>query len=281
MVQLGSMAYRGNWLLSRMLGDRGQTVAAFVAMDLHFAVPDRSGFSLVAFREQATRYRFASPGRVTAWAASLRMMGYLAAGPAKRQQRVVPTPKFFAMVRARLQRIWQPIALIHLPALEAIALLEDESFLCHIGAGRMALFRNGHRVFHSVPELTAIADRQNGIGILVSILVQDTAGETFTVAGLARHYVVSRAHVRSILEAAAASGLLTRTTPGGGYRVEARLKTALHRYVASLFQTHIATLDYALAMRAARAASVEPSAQLAQPGLPPPHGAALYPQPAP
>lgn len=271
--------YRASWLLNRILSDRGRMVSAFMALDLHFAEPNQAGFTLVRFREEAASYGFASPGRVTAWAATMRLMGLLAPGAPGRPQRMLPTGKFFAMFRDRVERNWRSIALVHPPSLHAIARLHDDSFLAHLAAGYMGPFRNGQRVFDGLPELAEIADREAGICILFSVLLRDANGDAIAIARLARDFSVSRAHIRAILQAAEALGMLARNGPDGAYRLAPRFKDWISRFVAALFQAHIFAIDRALALSgsrdAAAAAPCAPTAPLT------PFGGAINPPPRP
>jgi hypothetical protein len=167
----------------------------------------------------------------------------------------VPTAKFLAMYRGRLRCVWPAIALIHPAADQALALLEDDRFMAHLAAGFAKPIRNGQRVFDATPKLDAIADREAGMCILFSVMLRDAAGETIAIAPLAREFSVSRAHIRSILQAAEALGLLARSGTRGDYRLEPEFKAMVGRFMAALFQHHIHTIDRALAACAAELAA--------------------------
>jgi len=267
--------YRGSWVLNRLLSDRGRVISAFMALDLQHGAADRSGFTLAQFKEEAARHGFASPGRVMAWAAAMRLMGYLVPGESGRPQRLVPTRKFFAMFRERAELNWPPMALIHPPVQRAIALAGDDTFLAHFAAGLMGLYRRGQRVLDGTPDLAAIAEREAGICILFSILLRDAAGEAIIIGHLARDFSVSRAHIRSILRSAQTSGMM-RVEADGEYRLDPRFRVRISRFVAALFQAHFFAVDRALAIHAVRQAEADP---IDIPVVPPvPTGGAIRPR---
>ena len=238
--------YRQSWALNRILSDRGRVLTALAALDLYFADAGRAGFSVAQLRKDAAHHGFASPGRITAWAATLRALGYLASGAPGRPQRLIPTKSFFAMFRSRMQRTWQHLEMIHPPARRAIKLLEEEEFLGHIAAGFMGRYRNRQRVLEVAPELAEIAEREGAICILLSIMLTEAAGGRLSIASLAREFAVSRAHVRSILEDAETMGLVKRAREKAEYYAQPRLTDWMRRFFAALFQTHIYMIDYAI-----------------------------------
>ena len=238
--------YRQSWALNRILSDRGRVLTTVAALDLYFADPDRAGFSVAHLSKDAAHHGFASLGRISAWAATLRLLGYLAVGVSGRPQRLVPTQSFFTMFRSRMQRTWQPLAMIHPPAHRAIKFLKEEEFLGHVAAGFMGPYRNGQRVIDGIPELAEIVEREGALCVLLSIMLTDAAGRRLSIAGLAREFAVSRAHVRSILEEAETMGLVKRAQEKAEYYAQPQLTDWMRRFFAALFQTHIFMIDYAL-----------------------------------
>ena len=154
--------YRASWVMNRLFSDRGRLMAFFMALDLYFADSSRRGFTLEELRREAARYGFASPGRITAWAASLRLVGLFAAVGAGRPQRLAPTERFIGIFRTRMRNLWQSIAPIHPPAKQAMDLLEREDFVAQLPAGFMQPYRAGQRLFGGVPELADVGDREAG-----------------------------------------------------------------------------------------------------------------------
>ena len=172
-----------------------------------------------------------SPGRVRAWATSLRLFGFFAAASLGRPQRLMPTPKFFAVVRRRMAFAYQSIA----------------AFLGAIVAAWLVHYRQGQRWMAPASELSDIADREAGVVMLMSVMLKDQAGAPIMIADLAREFFVSRAHVRTILQEAAALCLVVRSGGDGRYRALPLLIDAIRRFFAAMFQLHIYALDQALA----------------------------------
>jgi len=239
--------YRASWLMNRILSDRGRMVASYAALDLHFADPSRRGFTIGQLRHAAASHGFASPGRMTAWAASLRLLGLFAAGAPGRPQRLVPSAKFLAMFRARMAQLYRAIAVIHPPAGLPGAALEGDLFIADLVAGFTEPYHSGKRMLDAVPELMPLAEREAGVILLMSVMLKDTAGEVIAIADLAREFSISRAHVRSILQGAEGLGLVARSTGGGLYCSLPGLGEILSRFFAALFLAHIFALDRALA----------------------------------
>jgi len=240
--------WQASWTLNRVMSDRGRAVAVLMTLDLYYAAADRAGLALVQLREEAARHGFASAGRITAWVATMRVLGFLAVHVPGRPQRVVPTTKFLAMLRDGLERNWRSLAQLHPHGQQAIERLEDDTFLRHVVRGFIGPYRNGQRVLDAVPELAAIADREAAICILFSMLLRDACGEPISIARLAREFFVSRAHVRSLLRAMEAMGLLSRSHAAGGYRPGPGFRPCVSRLMAALFQAHIFATDRALVL---------------------------------
>ncbi len=153
------------------------------------------------------------------------------------------------MFRERARANWSVVALVLPPVHQALALLEkDTGFLAGFLDSFMGPDRRGHRAFDGVPELAPIADREAGLVILFAVMPRDEAGESVAVAPLAREFQVSRAHIRSILQAAEVLGMLARAGPACDYRLEPRFRTLIGRAAASMCQTYTCAIDRTLAV---------------------------------
>ncbi len=239
--------HRASWLMNRILSDRGQLIAAYMALDFYFADPSRRGFTIVQLHDAAARLGFASPGRVRAWATSLLLLGFFAVASPGRPQRLMLTAKFFAVMRRRMAFAYQSIAAFHpVPGFTSAA-LDRDAFLGAIVAGWLVHYRQGQRSMAPAPELSDIADREAGVVMLLSVLLKDHAGAPIVIADLAREFFVSRAHVRTIMQEASALGLVVRSDGDRRYRALPLLGDAMRRFFAALFQLHIYALEQALA----------------------------------
>jgi hypothetical protein len=226
--------------MNRAISDRGRMITAFMAFTLNHE-SGGAGFTVAHLRAEAARLGFISPGRVTAWAATLQLLGFFTSRGSARPRRIVPTEKFFAVPRGRAERNWPSVAPIYPPANAALARLDEPGFLADAIVSLAGLLRSGYRALGPFPDLVAITDREAGLVILFSIMLRHKPGEMVAVAPLAREFTVSRAHVRAILQAAAAFDMLTRTETGG-FRVEQQLRAKLSRGAAAVLQTHIFTI---------------------------------------
>jgi len=239
--------YRGSWLMNRILSDRGRMMALYMALDLHFTDPLRRGFSVVQLCDVAARSGFASRGRMTAWVASLRLLGLLADGAPGRPRRLLPTAKLLLIVRSQMEDFHQSVAQFY-PLPPAVGpLLQQDWFLTAIIAGFTELYRGGQRILEGTPELAGLAEQEAGITVLMSIMLKDEAGEAVTLAGLAREFYVSRAHVRGILRHVATLGLVWRAPGAAGYQARPKLAEVMRRFFAAVCEVYVFALQCALA----------------------------------
>jgi len=96
------------------------------------------------------------------------------------------------------------------------ALEADSQFYPRFVSNMAESFIAGFRLYHFVPELDRIFDRDAGLIIMMSVFLTDPAYREFvpeqnvSVFGLARRFNVSRAHVRAVLGDAEQIGLIQR-----------------------------------------------------------------------
>lgn len=231
--------HRGSWVMNRILNDRGRMMAAYLALDLYFTDPFRRGFSVVQLRDVAAWYGFASRGRMTAWVASLRLLGLFDDVAPDRPRRLRPTAKLLLIVRIRMEDMYCAIGAFYALGQEVGPLLQQDAFMAGIVAGFTEPFRGGQRILDATPELARLAEQEAGITVLMSILLKDAAREAITIAGLAREFAVSRAHVRGILLEVAALGLVGRVPGAEAYRALPGLAQVMRRFFAALCAVHI------------------------------------------
>ena len=237
--------HRGSWVMNRILNDRGRMLAAYLALDLYFTDPLRRGFSVVQLRDVAAWHGIASRGRMTAWVASLRLLGLLEDVAPERPRRLRPTAKLLLFVRIRMEDMYRAIGAFY-PLGPAVGpRLQQDGFLAGIVAGFTEPFRAGQRVLDATPELARLAEQEAGITVLLSILLKDAARQAITIAGLAREFAVSRAHVRGILLEVAALGLVGRVPGAEAYQALPGLAEVMRRFFAALCAVHIFALHRA------------------------------------
>lgn len=236
--------YDGNWLRNRLLNDRGRFLAVLLILDLHFTEGGGKGVTGARLRREVVDLGVCSAGRATAFLAALRFKRLLAAGPqhGAKERRLMPSAALLQMHRERWNGMFAAIAHIDAPAAHAAIALPDEALfgICtHVMAD---CFRQGVRVFDATPELLALAERDAGLVMLVSLVAN---GWTVSATQLARQFSVSRAHVGKVLRLAEAQGLACCEPGRSGYRAGPALGPVLARFYAVVFLTFLAALKKA------------------------------------
>ena len=134
----------------------------------------------------------------------------------KRVRRYVPTEKLVGQVRERQRGILCAIDMLQAEPRFVAALEADSQFYPRFVSNMAESFIAGFRLYHFVPELDRIFDRDAGLIIMMSVFLTDPAYREFvpeqnvSVFGLARRFNVSRAHVRAVLGDAEQIGLIQR-----------------------------------------------------------------------
>jgi hypothetical protein len=244
-------SYGGNAVMNRIMNDRGRVIAAMMVVDLHFTA-DGSACTVARLRDEAQRYGFASPRRMSAWVASLRLLGFLKAVAGKRPQRLVPTPPFLALHARRMRRQWEVLFPLHPGSAQAAALLDDPAALGACAHAFIGAYRRGMRLLTLTPELAVIAERDAGLTVLMSLLLAAARGKPASIAVLARRFMVSRSHVMTIFRDAEAEGLLTHSGGYAGHTIGPAFQTVIRRFFAGLFLAHMHGIDTVLQHHAAQ-----------------------------
>lgn len=232
--------YRGNWVLNRLVNDRGRFILGLMIINLHFSADDGSGFTPAQLQEMAGASGVCSPGRITAFLASLRLLGLLRLVPAedRRLRRLVPMERFLTMHRERWRRLFEALALIDPAGEIAVSGLDRPAFIAGFANALVAAYRSGLRIAQFVPALRASAERDAGLTILLSLLIAESGTQSVSIASLARRFSVSRAHVLAVLREAERAGLAAQAGPRGGYRAGPALVETLRRFFAIMFLLH-------------------------------------------
>jgi hypothetical protein len=239
--------YHGHWILNRLVNDRGRFVLGLMILDLHFNENGGAGFTAGRLREVAGASGVCSPGRITAFLAALRLVGFLApvAADDRRLRRLAPTERFLDLHRDRLHRLFAALARIDPAGDAALAALHHPDFLAIFTHTLAVAYRRGFRIPDLVPELRPTVERDAGLTMLFSLLVEDAAGRPVSIASLAHRFSVSRAHVLTVLREAERTGLAMPAGPRGGYRAGPALAATLDRFFAVMFLTHLHAIDAA------------------------------------
>jgi biotin operon repressor len=239
--------YHGHWILNRLVNDRGRFILGLMILDLHFIDGGGEGFTAGRLREIAGASGVCSPGRITAFLAALRLVGFLRpiAADDRRLRRLAPTERFLDFHRDRLRKLFGALAAIDPAGDAAIAALHRPEFLAIFAHTLSVAFRRGFRVADFVPELRPTVERDAGLTMLFALLVEDAAGRAVSIASLAQRFSVSRAHVLTVMREAEHAGLAMPAGPRGGYRAGPALAATLDRLFAAMFLTHLHVIDVA------------------------------------
>jgi len=103
--------YKGNWLLCRLLNDRGRYSASLLALDLHFNANAGRGMTAADLRSETAAYNICSAGRATAFLGALRFGKFMRAVPTanRRERRYGPTEIFLNTHRTRWTNVFKSI----------------------------------------------------------------------------------------------------------------------------------------------------------------------------
>lgn len=227
----------GSWLRNRLLNDRGRFLLALLLLDLHLSQDDGKGITTAEIRREATRHAICSNGRAIAFVAALRFANFLAAAPQiqGREKRLLPTPALLDLHHMRWRALMQAVAVMDESAGRRAAAMPDDEFLRRCTCGLARLFRGGARLMDSVPVISAFAERDAGVAILLTLFLAQAQNATVTVTAAARPFSVSRAHAADILQAAERQNLATYHGPRLGFGGTDKLTAAVERLYCDIF----------------------------------------------
>jgi DNA-binding MarR family transcriptional regulator len=245
-----------NSFMVQLLGSAGRSVAFLTLLRLA-ALEDPTDTStwLTPGRMQqvAARSRVIKPRTMTEALARLRETGYLAIEPMPgdgRQRVLRPTEKALAYYRDWVLVHIRTLALLF-PEHDYGAGLEGgpDFLLAQRRAGARVIAQSG-QVLARNPDIVLFLKRDAGFLILTILLQSATESGGMSaspVQDLADRFGISRTHVRKVLEAAEAAGLLEIRAPAGrAVALSARLGESFDRYFADLMA--VTDLIYAIAV---------------------------------
>lgn len=246
-------AYRGNYLLTRVLNDRGRLTLALLMLKMHFEPPQAPGLTAGRLKSEAMALDICSPGRVGAVLAAFRLLGLVTVAPDaadRRRRRLVVTDRLLDIHRERWRVLLRALALV-LPEGEAgLGRLDDDAFLAAFVDALLEPLLHGWRPVYDIPELELFVDRDGGLMIAFGLFGTVPSGPPVTVAGLARAYRVSRSHVVDIIQKATEAGLVRRYGPEDqgrtGIVAEPALVDAMERLIATALVRQASAVRQAL-----------------------------------
>jgi hypothetical protein len=251
-------------LLNLVMNDRARYLFLMAALALH-ADPDSNGNRLLPSRLLAfcKDRQICSAGRGKAMLAALRWAGYIQPGPLVgdgRARPLVPSEDLVAMLRRRwrmqidtVSPLWPEVHAA------ATALDTDPDFAFLFARAFYERLRVGFRVLNHAPTLIPFAESNAAFQILTECYLTHRTGAAMpSIAGLARQFAVSRAHVRSTFRAAEAAGLIFQDGKKGAITIA----PALHDNIAAFFAASTLTfVDIGISLTAgvARPVAVDPT----------------------
>jgi hypothetical protein len=221
----GIKLYRGNRLFNTLLNDRGRSAVSVLSLYLHRQWrPDdpRSGLTVSRLKSLCADQNIGSPGRIEAVVMLMRVFGMLKPAPSaadRRVRRLEPTERLVAMLHERWFGVLAAMALVMPEARSIRAALADDAFegalIRHFGAH----FLTGARMIDNPDARSLIGDRNAGLMIVFSLATAGGPDDfpprqpvTISISALARHFGVSRGHVRKWLTDAADGGYIARSS---------------------------------------------------------------------
>ncbi len=240
--------YRGTPVLNKMINEEGRFLISSLALQLHLnrdpAVPG-DGLTLTRLRAVCAAHGVASPGRVMAFLALMRLAGFVTADTgsgAKRAKVLVPTARMMGHVRL-FTAIQLKVIDTLLPGADYSARLgRDPAFLeaFHRAAG--GYFLRGARLPDAFPQLSTFTAMDAGYMVLLTLFLQLPTQDGHAVPGVvdlphdaaARRFGVSRSHMANLMRNAQAAGFLQATgSSGRGLHVGASLIALVEGWFAA------------------------------------------------
>ncbi|MQT12459.1 hypothetical protein [Segnochrobactrum spirostomi] len=227
--------HRGHWVMNRLVSDRGRFVLATMMTELHFREGKGGGFTAARLRDLAIAEAVCSPGRVTAFIAAMRLVGFLRPAPSadRRAKRLVPTTQFIDLQRERMTGMFLARAIVR--PHDDVAALEDPWVLGGMMSFMLKRYVQGFRIAIEVPALRHVMDRDVGIPLTLCVVLNDLEGRQSNIAPLARRFSVSRSHVLTVIRELSAENLIEQSSARGGFRGTPLLLEAARRFFATAY----------------------------------------------
>jgi hypothetical protein len=220
--------YEGNRVLNALINDRGRMAMGFLALYLHWTrrpAESNSGLTVSRLKAICVERKYSSAGRAEAMIALMRLFGYVE--PAqnsedRRQRLLVPTDKLVGIHLERWLCQFTAMAMVMEEGRCALEALKRPEFPPAFIRELCERHFEGLRVLDAAPQVELFVDRNAGTMIMFYLLTHaapaasaDQQPIRISISNLSRRFGVSRAHVRKLLNDAAAEGLLTRAGPEG------------------------------------------------------------------
>ena len=220
--------YERQPLLNHLVSEEARWLTGGFILFLHFTRDPEdptSGATLARVQALAASHRLASPGRIAALVGLMRLGRFIVqvrAGADRRVRRLEPTPALMTYSRRHLAAQLGPLALVS-PEDDYCALHEkDPTFMSRYYREAGRLYFAGGRIPELIPAIRLFMARDAAYMILLRLWLSDPDGAipprrpvSLPYGEVGARFGVSRAHVRKVMEAAAAAGYLDLQAEGG------------------------------------------------------------------
>ncbi|WP_035716374.1 hypothetical protein [Azorhizobium doebereinerae] len=240
--------YRASPILNKLVNEQGRFLISSLALQLHLhrdPADPFDGLTLSRLREVCSAHGVASPGRVMAFLALMRMAGFVepsAAAGDRRTKVLVPTARMMDHVRL--------FTVIHLKAIDTLFpgtdtvshLDRDPGFLDAFHRAAGGYFLRGVRLPDGFPEIAVFTEADAGYMVLLTLFLQLPTQDRRAVpsmvdlplAAAAKRFGVSRSHMANLFRAAQAKGFLDAQGSGGrGLHIQPALISLVERWFAA------------------------------------------------
>lgn len=233
-------AYQRHRFMNQVFNDRGSAVIGLLALYLHFC-GGPPGLTVGRLQSLCAETAVCSRGRAAAMLALMQFARHLVPIVTVTDRRIrslAPTERPIAAHREWWAHHLEALALLAPEGAEALAQLDEVTFLTTFLRHQFETFRAGFRITQQVPVLAGYLERSSGLMVLLALLL--ATGETsppvvlaVSNSDLSRRFFVSRAHVRDLLHRAERDGFIERW-PDEADRITVlpKLTQALETFVA-------------------------------------------------
>jgi hypothetical protein len=211
----------GHMLLNKLATEEARWLVGGLILFHHFSRdPDdpASGATLAKLQAHAKMLNLASPGRVGALVALMRLAGHVVQKTSRQDRRIKhlePSDKMMAYVKPWLASHLEPIRLLDPSADFRDHMAHDGGFIGRFYRDVGTRFLAGERVLDMTPDIRLFMGRDAGYMILLRIWLADPDGAIpprgcvcVPYEEVARPFGVSRTHVRVMMNEAAARGFV-------------------------------------------------------------------------
>jgi biotin operon repressor len=234
----------GNPFHNRLMMETARTLVLAIIMVMHAAArpEDRTTWpTLGRLKAHMAGFGVSSGRRIDALVARFRQIGFLTTAPApddRRTRLLLPTEAMLAYDRSHTRVLYMPLATMFPgPLYQPFIDLDPAVHLASRRAGFDHLISSAGIVARN-PDAMLFGTHDGGYPVMM-VLIAGADGEPLSYAAIADRFGISRTHVRNLVLASEARGLV-RLQGRGGHRVDVlpQLVDAFDRFMADIMVEH-------------------------------------------